>query len=552
MKANVELNRLRSQVLSNCFNKFTANPITDEFINFAYDALKKTKQNPEAIETFKKNLTSLVQDFNLAQFIEYLSFLDQEQLMQMARIEGTGLDSSGLQQARLAEVVQPSSLEAESVPEYDLYDNLVFVFTLPKAFKDLSQEQKDRIGKLNSDLVGQQARTLNNREYSSINQQLKHKLFEAIRNDLFPEETDIGTISRFFFTRLGEKLEQKKVENSLIGLISGEAVNFLSDLNKQIKAEPKIKAMMVRGGIAKFEDDLEVSKNEVKSASNTYIVVNRENSKKYYAKTFDTTVSFNGKLNPNELFIYKVMEYTGYGPKTNFLVEPGSSSAGQSSIFKGNFILTEDVCGPSQEFFLDVEDNKDTLTEFAQHDRKKFAIEISSAAALTDILSIADVFGQNAKNYGVVGNPNNLKDYRLQFIDHQPNPGNGLFSTFREEEKLAYSPRESLPRKYINKLTPLTELALESRVGEFAKRAIQEEVHEKLFCQQDDQSTLLESAIRRAKEDVMSLVEKANINFVDNAVADHLDKYIEKIHGNIETYKKSIGKTSQAEIGATK
>jgi hypothetical protein len=242
------------------------------------------------------------------------------------------------------------------------------------------------------------------------------------------------------------------------------------------------------------------------------------------------------------------MEYTGYGPRTNFLVESGSSSAGKSSIFKGNFILTEDVRGPGQEFFLDTDNNRDILSQFAKSDLKRFAIEISAASALTDILSISDVFGQNARNYGIVGNTDNPDKYRLQFIDHQPNPGNGLFSTLREEEKVAYSPRESLPKKYgLRKLTPLTDLAIESKGGEFTKKAIQNEVYEKLFNQQENQGTLLENAIKQAREDVVKLTISASINFVDNAVIDYLDKYIEKINRNIETYQKSVEKFSQPE-----
>ena len=57
-----------------------------------------------------------------------------------------------------------------------------------------------------------------------------------------------------------------------------------------------------------------------------------------------------------------------------------------------------------------------------------------------------------------------------------------------------------------------------------------------------------EKAIRRARKDVISLVSGASTNFVDHAV-DHLDKYIAKIQGNIETYQKSVWKVPQEEKG---
>jgi hypothetical protein len=187
--------------------------------------------------------------------------------------------------------------------------------------------------------------------------------------------------------------------------------------------------------------------------------------------------------------------------------------------------------------------------QFARHDQRKFAVEMSAAAALTDVLSVADVFGQNAKNYGIVGDPGNPGEYRLQFVDHQPNPGNGLFSTLEEGERLAYSPRESLPKKFGERsLTPLTELAFQSRSGEFVKRAIQDEVHGKLFVQQEGEHDTLENSIRRAKDDVARLVASAPVNFADDAMPI-LESYIAKIQDNIVTYKRSVGKATPEERG---
>jgi hypothetical protein len=102
-----------------------------------------------------------------------------------------------------------------------------------------------------------------------------------------------------------------------------------------------------------------------------------------------------------------------------------------------------------------------------------------------------------------------------------------------------------LPKKFGDrKLTPLAELALESRDSEFVKRAIQDEVYETLFHQREGHDTLLESAIRRARDDVRSIITSADIHFIDNAT-DHLDAYIGKIQKTIEIYLSSVGKTFQ-------
>jgi hypothetical protein len=237
------------------------------------------------------------------------------------------------------------------------------------------------------------------------------------------------------------------------------------------------------------------------------------------------------------------MEYVNYGPKTVFLIEEGLSSAGKSSIFQGNFILTEDVRVNKKEFFMDIEENNDEIRKFFEHDNKKFAVEISAAVALTDILSISDVFGHNPKNYGIVGDPDDPSEFSLQFVDHQPNEGNGLFSVFDEKQILNYSPRESLLRHDRSReSSPLSRLALESRCGDFVKSSIQEDVYQRLFHEQNDGMLLLESAILRAESDVMELVVSTNINFVENAADNYLKKYVKKIETNIEIYRKSIGK----------
>ena len=101
-------------------------------------------------------------------------------------------------------------------------------------------------------------------------------------------------------------------------------------------------------------------------------------------------------------------------------------------------------------------DNKKNNELFEQifSNSKKFAIEISAAAAINDIITLWDTFA-NSGNYGVVFYNNSLEnlikskkadkqigesekidvteieDYKIMFIDHLPNAGNGILSQLR-------------------------------------------------------------------------------------------------------------------------
>ena len=117
-------------------------------------------------------------------------------------------------------------------------------------------------------------------------------------------------------------------------------------------------------------------------------------------------------------------------------MKTGSSSYG--TISRGNFILTKNL-GKAEEthFLLDNEENKEIFKQIFSNS-KKFAIEISAAAAINDIIALWDTF-KNSGNYGVVFYKNSLKkllenkdsysvEYRIMFIDHLPNANNGILS----------------------------------------------------------------------------------------------------------------------------
>ena len=101
----------------------------------------------------------------------------------------------------------------------------------------------------------------------------------------------------------------------------------------------------------------------------------------------------NGRIHPNELFVYKILEHSGFGPKTWFLIKSGSSAAGFSSIYKGNYIMTEDVGGQDCVFLRDLESeiNEELFNSISKDN--KYASLISLAASINQILSLADTLG---------------------------------------------------------------------------------------------------------------------------------------------------------------
>ena len=99
--------------------------------------------------------------------------------------------------------------------------------------------------------------------------------------------------------------------------------------------------------------------NDVYLISNTEINQDDPNTIDYYAKSFsqdERIYAKNGLIDPNELFIYKILEYTGFGPECWFLMKTGSTSYG--TISRGNFILTKNLGkGEGINFLLDNEEN---------------------------------------------------------------------------------------------------------------------------------------------------------------------------------------------------
>ena len=87
------------------------------------------------------------------------------------------------------------------------------------------------------------------------------------------------------------------------------------------------------------KDTIAVIINTDSGANNCFIA--QIGKKKYYVKSSsdDVTLESGSLVDPRELFLYKLLEYTGFGPKTFFLLQYQSSG---SSTTKTNFIVTQD------------------------------------------------------------------------------------------------------------------------------------------------------------------------------------------------------------------
>lgn len=146
---------------------------------------------------------------------------------------------------------------------------------------------------------------------------------------------------------------------------------------------------------------------------------------------------------------------------------------------------------------MDNEKNKELFKKIFW-DSKNFAIEISAAASINDIVALWDTF-HNAGNYGVAFHNNSLekliankaldtRDFKLMFIDHLPNARNGVLTQLnlykiRKDEKYQttpYSPRNSLINSIHEKPQTLIELAKNSKEKGFSKQKIIKDVYQRI------------------------------------------------------------------------
>eukprot|EP01041_Mallomonas_annulata_P004236 gene4235-8429_t len=306
-------------------------------------------------------------------------------------------------------------------------------------------------------------------------------------------------------------------------------LNYLVEENKTIKGIERITKLAQEQGLVIEE----IEGNPAKGANPSFTAI--VEGKKYYIKTCSNDPYLQtlktALIQMKTSFVYKLMEYMGFGPQTMFLMGIFSSTAGgssNSSISCCHFIMTENLNQYNNHFFLDIEDYHEEFQR-ALNDGG-FTIELSAASVLNDILSLTDTFGRNGCNYGLLMKSDGT--YTIQFVDHIPNANNGLFSSSMRYDPVSYSPRDTLQKKSIQfgeeKYSAFKDLKLNRQT--FLKISIQYEVGTRLAG--------LSDAIERAVTDVRSLMECCIENFTDEADLRQA-AYIEKIKRNTVFYSRS-------------
>lgn len=398
---------------------------------------------------------------------------------------------------------------------------------------------------------------------------IKSKLFDNLYKN-FKDEIDYLFINKFvqevkpYVERIQKKEITKNIECDL-GFIAFQLIKRKEKEEPQIELLKKFLSDKVEELNLKVDFKIEKLKkhghaNDVYLISNTEINQDDPNTIDYYAKSFsqdEKIYAKNGLIDPNELFIYKILEYTGFGPECWFLMKNASSSYG--TISRSNFILTRNLGkGEGINFLLDNEENKELFEQIFSKN-KNFAIEISAAASINDIVALWDTF-KNSGNYGVVFSNNSLekllinkdsdiKDYRFVFIDHLPNASNGILSQLysyklKIDERYnttKYSPREYLIGSHRVKPNKFIELAKNSKEIGFSKDKIIKDVYQRLGNNKadDQQWDRFKAALKKAKEDVTTIITEYAINFYnskENTAFDILEYYYNKILYSVEIF----------------
>ena len=444
----------------------------------------------------------------------------------------------------------------ESSEQKNIIQKLLIVFKLPKAFKDFQNLDKEKRSKLSKieidpDLI-KLAKDYKLSDWKkNILNEVKNYFEPLIRDEnkyYLPSDIINKLRAEIINYYGGQEKVSEKLFQKLILPICSEMQNYISKESALIKGMDRVKKLLSTN--AKFsEKEIKIEENPNKGANDSFIA--RIEGETYYIKNCSNDSHIlgdtKGKVHPNELLVYKVMEYAGFGPKTEFLFGRYSSSGGNSSSHKGNYIMTKDLNEKDKKFLMDIEENCQEFKNALQNE--DFSVELSASSALNDLLSLTDTFGRNTRNYGLVvaktkeldsqeeaeeeaGEGDEIKKYKIQFVDHLPNANNGLFSlsSFKPEE---YSPRAVLEKKsnspHLNGMhSAFKDLAVNRE--SFKKIILDKQVNERLNS--------FREVLDNAQNEISSLIIEYPENFIEGA-KDELNKYLDKVNKNLEAYNKT-------------
>ena len=326
-----------------------------------------------------------------------------------------------------------------SVKSFDepLAKFIINVYSMPKWNKDEVENTKQQILYLidSSKLV---AENILESDLNKINNMSAYSKLIKSAQDLAIEKIQEIYPTGAIFQYVGQ-IYQYLVKNSLADEKKAETVceSLGIDIGVKKKDDEVIKQHMVtiHELLSKSLCLTIVSiKENLLSGANAGFVVTTEDKRKYFVKTFSESFgspSFSTKkIDCRELFAYKVLEYLGFGPETECLIQKFSSSQGSKT--KGNYIATKDVSvidkenELEKEFFRD--GDKNDLAYYEAMKSKDFLVELFSLASLNSILRLRDTFGDNTGNYGIIKTM--MKDESIKYepilIYHLPCTSNGI------------------------------------------------------------------------------------------------------------------------------
>jgi len=365
----------------------------------------------------------------------------------------------------------------------------------------------------------------------------------------FYKKTEFEGFMSFDITPELKKLiiPHKKRNQTFYNTIMGIATNVQKNVSRDESHELRIKKYLMQDDFNYPKDSVNIKPTGM--GKNSSFIVDTPDGRKFvkacgYGLVGLTTED--GSIHPNELFLYKVLEYINFGPKTYFLMENGASGSikinSPSVVAHGNYIMTDEV----PNLLLDTDEteqesiNVEAYAKFKNSQRKEDAIEISAASLVKGLLSINDVYPNNGENYGLSEQKDRTK---FMFIDHTPGI-NGVFSgnNLSEEKINNYSPRTSMSaaissRKNYGNLSDLS-----ASHNRWQKHTLARDVHKRVFSGEDGALPINE-AIQKAQKDINNIIEDYPENFSpfttetgEISSQQKLQFYVDKISKNIENY----------------
>ena len=523
-----QLHMLRSEVAYKCFEKFKKDSTQDPGALISF--LQGSFSAGRSFDDLNSNFRDFISDGDVISFINFFGHLDFDQLSQVNEIADLKIDrlvSNRPNQCDFSDQhISLAAAQTTNVSSVDTFapdlSRLVLAFNLPASFhefREMTEEQKKCFYEIGID--GSSARAYAPTKCQrALLRTIQSKLLEIVsmNNEFFLPSDCVGRL-RSELIQLMNPTSKDEFQEKILPICNA-LLNHISEENIRIKAATRITNLAQRNGLSIEE----IEENSAKGINPSFKAI--VNGKKCYIKTCSNDPCFatNGFVDPNELLVYKIMEYTNFGPKTNFLFGSFSSADGRSSISRSNFIITEDLNQYGDTLLLDTECNYDEFQD-ALRDRN-FTIDLSAASILSDILSLADALRRNGHNYGLLIKADGSRT--LQFVDHLPNANNGLFSNV-SFDPAQYSPRDYLQRR-CNQLSSAKYSAfqdLSSNREAFPRESIECEVAERLAN--------LPQAIENAINDVRTLVIECKDNFVDD-VELRISGYLNKIQKNVAVY----------------